>query len=133
MACKHPRNFNSGCNEIKHQDKLYYSHRWTDKYRALTQKKYESDDELFASDYYYFQIDWKPNEIIWSIGPSPSNMREVGYMNYEVTSIPNNQMTLIITQEYHNTKWWPGSPYMQENIPFPSKDLIGEIYELVIE
>ncbi|MBK9047819.1 MAG: hypothetical protein IPL74_14340 [Bacteroidetes bacterium] len=133
MACKQPRNFNSGCNEIKHQDKLYYSHRWTDKYRALTQKKYESDDELFASDYYYFQIDWKPNEIIWSIGLSPSNMREVGYMNYEVTSIPNNQMTLIITQEYHNTKWWPGSPYMQENIPFPSKDLIGEIYELVIE
>lgn len=46
MACKQPRNFNSGCNEIKHQDKLYYSHRWTDKYRALTQKKYESDDEL---------------------------------------------------------------------------------------
>lgn len=133
MACKQPENFNSGCNEVKHQDKTYYSHRWTDKYRALTQKKYESDDELFASDYYYFQIDWRPDEIIWSIGPNPSNMREVGYMNYKVTSIPNNQMTLIITQEYHNTKWWPGSPYMQENIPFPSKDLIGEIYELVIE
>lgn len=60
-------------------------------------------------------------------------MRVVGYMNDKVTTIPNNQMTLIITQEYHNTKWWPGSPYTQENIPFPSKDLIGEIYELVIE
>jgi hypothetical protein len=54
-------------------------------------------------------------------------------MNDQSTSIPNNQMTLIVTQEYHNTKWWPGSPFDQENLPFPSKDLIGKIYELVIE
>ncbi len=133
MACKQPENFKSGCNEILYNNTVYNSHRWTENYRALTQKKYEKDDELFAGEYYYFEIDWRPEEIIWSIGISPDRMHEVGYMNQTITSIPNNQMTLIITQEYHNTKWWPGSPYMQENIPFPSKDLIGEIYELVIE
>lgn len=133
MACKQPSNFKSGCNEINYKDSKFESHRWTDNYRALTQKKYEKDDELFGNDYYYFEIDWRPTEIIWRIGPSADNMRIVGYMNEEVTSIPNNQMTLIVTQEYHNTKWWPGSPFMQENLPFPSKDLIGEIYELVIE
>jgi len=133
MACKQPNNFGSGCKEITYGETTFNSHRWTDTYRALTQKKYESDDELFASDYYYFEIDWRPSEIIWRIGPSPDNMRIVGYMNDNVTTIANNQMTLIVTQEYHNTKWWPGSPFVQENIPFPSKAITGEIYELVIE
>jgi hypothetical protein len=133
MACKQPLDFKSGCNSIVYEDKTFDSHRWTDNYRALTQKHYESDDELFGGEFYYFEIDWRPTEIIWRIGPSPGKMKIVGYMNDQVTSIPNNQMTLIVTQEYHNTKWWPGSPYMQENLPFPSKDLIGEIYELIIE
>jgi hypothetical protein len=133
MACWEPENFASGCNDIVYNDKKFSSHRWTKNYRALTQKQYEPDDELFAGDFYYFEIDWRPDEIIWRIGPTPENMRVVGYMNNKITMIPNNQMTLIVTQEYHNTKWWPGSPFIQENIPFPSKDLIGEIYELVIE
>lgn len=133
MACLEPKNFASGCSEISYDNKKFSSHRWTKNYRALTQKQYESDDELFAGEFYYFEIEWKPNEIIWRIGPNPEKMRVVGYMNDEISTIPNNQMTLIVTQEYHNTKWWPGSPFIQENIPFPSKDLIGEIYELVIE
>jgi len=133
MACWEPQNFNSGCNEISFRNQNFASHRWTRDYRAITQKQYESDDELFASEFYYFEIDWRPTEIIWSIGPTPDKMRVVGYMNDKITMIPNNQMTLIITQEYHNTKWWPGSPFIQENIPFPSENLIGEIHELIIE
>ena len=42
-------------------------------------------------------------------------------------------MLFIITQEFHNTQWWPGTPYKQENIPFPSKDMVGEIYDFTIE
>jgi len=133
MACPQPSKFDVGCQEVTYDGKTFFSHRWTEKYRALSQKTYQSDDELFGSDYYYFEIDWRPTEIIWRIGPSPDKMRVVGYMNDQSTSIPNNQMTLIVTQEYHNTKWWPGSPFDQENLPFPSKDLIGKIYELVIE
>jgi hypothetical protein len=60
-------------------------------------------------------------------------MYVVGYMNDKLTSIPNNQMLLIVTQEFHNTQWWPGSPYQQKNIPFPSNDIKGEIYEVTIE
>ena len=40
----------------------------------ITEKKEESDDELFGSDYYYFEIDWRPTEIIWRIGAEPNKM-----------------------------------------------------------
>lgn len=133
MACHDPKNFGVYCNEISGKGQTFYTHRWDSNYRALTEKKEESDDELFKSKFFYFEIEWKPAEIIWRIGAAPDKMRVVGYMNDNVTSIPNNQMVLIITQEFHNTTWWPGTPYTQENIPFPKNDITGEIYELTIE
>jgi hypothetical protein len=133
MACWEPRDFAEGCRPVTYQGQTFYTHRWDKGYRALTEKTPERDDELFGSEYYYFQIDWEPEEIIWRIGPSKDKLRVVGYENNTVTSIPNNQMLLIVTQEFHNTKWWIGSPYSQDNIPFPGKDIEGKIYELTIE
>ncbi|MCX6296804.1 MAG: hypothetical protein NTX97_12225, partial [Bacteroidetes bacterium] len=133
MACHEPKSFGIGCNPVNYKNQTFEAHRWDQNYRALTEKKEESDDELFGSDFFYFEIDWRPTEIIWRIGASPDKMRVVGYMNDKVTSIPNNQMLLIITQEYHNTKWWPGAPYSQDNLPFPLNDIPGEIYDLTIE
>ncbi len=133
MACWEPKNFGVGCNPISYRNQVFEAHRWDHWYRAITEKTLADDNELFASKYYYFEIEWKPTEIIWRIGPEPDQMRVVGYMNNTITSIPNNQMCLIITQEFHNTKWWIGSPYQQEFIPFPKNDIVGEIYELTIE
>jgi hypothetical protein len=133
MACWQPAEFHDGCYPVRYQDKTFWTHRWDKNYRALTEKTPERDDELFGSPFYYFQIDWQPDKIIWRIGPSKEKMRVVGYMDDKVTSIPNNQMLLIITQEFHNTKWWVGSAYSQDNIPFPKVDYVGEIYELTIE
>ncbi len=133
MACMEPVDFGAGCRPIKYKSRTFESHRWDNNYRALTQKSWANDNELFGSNYYYFQIDWRPQEIIWRIGPEKDKLEVVGYMNNTVTSIPNNQMLLIITQEFHNTKWWPGTPYSQDNIPFPAKELKGEIYEITIE
>lgn len=133
MACWQPVDFHEGCWPIKYQDQTFWAHRWDKNYRALTEKTMERDDDLFGSPFYYFQIDWQPDKIIWRIGPTKEKLRVVGYMDDKVTSIPNNQMLMIITQEFHNTKWWIGSPYSQDNIPFPKNDLPGEIYELTIE
>lgn len=133
MACWDPVKFKDGCQTIDYQGQTFWAHRWDKNYRAITEKTSEPDDELFGSAYYYFQIDWRPTEIIWRIGPSKDKMRVVGYVNNTMTCIPNNEMLLIVTQEFHNTKWWVGSQYLQENIPFPGKDIIGEIYEVTIE
>jgi len=42
-------------------------------------------------------------------------------------------MHLIVTQEWHNTRWWPGTPFDQGYIPFPAKDLVGEVQEVIID
>ena len=60
-------------------------------------------------------------------------MRIVGYMNDKVTSIPNNQMVSVITQEYHYTEYWPPIIYDQNLIPFPKNDIEGRIFDIVIE
>ena len=133
MACWQPADFHDGCYPVRYQDKTFWAHRWDSNYRALTEKTPERDDELFGSPWYYFQIDWQPDKIIWRIGPSKDKLRVVGYLDDKVTSIPNNQMLLIITQEFHNTKWWIGSAYSQDNTPFPKEDYVGEIYEVTIE
>lgn len=133
MACWEPIDFKEGCQPISYKNQTFWAHRWDKFYRAITEKQPESDDELFASPYYYFQIDWEPTEIVWRIGPSKDKLRVVGYMNQASTSIPNNQMLMVITQEFHNTRWWVGSPYQQDNIPFPKNDIVGEIYEMTIE
>jgi len=133
MACWEPSEFKDGCQSISYKGKTFWAHRWDKTYRAITEKSPESDDELFGSPYYYFQIDWEPTEIIWRIGPSKDKLRIVGYLNNTNTSIPNNQMLMVITQEFHNTRWWVGSPYQQDNIPFPKNDIVGEIYEMTIE
>jgi len=133
MACWQPVDFHEGCWPIHYEGRTYWAHRWDKNYRALTEKAEERDEELFGSPFYYFQIEWRPEEIIWRIGPAREKLRVVGYINDKVSAIPNNQMLMIITQEFHNTKWWIGSPYSQDNIPFPKNDILGEIYELTIE
>ncbi len=132
MACWGPVDFRDGCSPIEYDGKIFWAHRWDRDYRALTQKTPAKDDELFSGPY-FFQIDWQPDRIIWRIGPSKDNLRVVGYQDEKVTSIPNNQMLFIVTQEFHNTKWWIGSAYAQDNVPFPGADYVGEIYELTIE
>lgn len=133
MACRSPERFAVGCQPLEKDGSTFMSHRWDDNYRALTQKSEASDRELFGGDHYWFEIDWRPEEIIWRIGPELDQLRVVGYMDRSVTEISNVQMRLIVTQEYHNTRWWPGTPYDQGFIPFPSKDLVGEVLDVIIE
>ncbi len=133
MACHDPEDFDVGCHAIEKDGNTYVNHRWDHNYRAITQKTEAPDRELFGGDHYWFEIDWRPQEIFWRIGPDLEHLRTVAYMNNTVTEVSNVQMHLIVTQEWHNTRWWPGTPFDQGYIPFPAKDLVGEVQEVIIE
>ncbi len=132
LACPQPVNFASGINYINYEGATYDAMRWSDLYKALTIKSPMSND-VFGEEYYYYEIEWRPTEIIWRLGSSPDKMKVVGYMNDKVTSIPNNQMLCIITQEYHYSEWWPPIVFEQGLIPFNKSDIEGRVYEIVIE
>lgn len=133
LACPDAPDFGIGCQDIVFDGEVFYAHRWDRDYRALTEKHMAPDDELFGPAGYWFEIDWRPTEIIWRIGPSPDHLRVIGYMDRSMTSIPDVPMRLTITQEFHNTAWWPGCPYEQGGIPFPAKDLVGRIHSVTVE
>lgn len=133
LACQDPEKFNRGLFNVNYKNVNYQLHRWDNWYQAVTGKYPVLDDEIFAGSYYWFEIEWKPEEIIWRIGPEKDKLREIGYVNSTVSSIPNNQMLLIITQEWHLENWWPEAPFNQNYIPFPAKEIKGEILEVEIE
>ena len=132
LACREPKNFNKGAKDFFNGNKHYSIHRWDDWYKALTIKSAINHNSIFNKTYFY-EIDWQPDKIIWRIGLDKNNMIDVGYMDNTVTSIPDNQMVVVFTQEFHDSKWWPLSPFLQEMIPYPKNDIIGEILELQIE
>lgn len=133
LACKDPKRFDKGFCTTKYNGQEFAPFRWTPWHQAITIKTPVKNNELYDGEYYYYQVEWKPNEIIWRIGPDKKHLKVVGYMNDEITMIPNNQMVMIVTQEYHLTNWWPPMPFKQEFIPFLKNDLVGKIYEFEIE
>lgn len=132
MACPEPERFDVGCHPVQHEGRVFDNFRWDHGYRALTQKVPAADAEIFGRPY-WFEIEWRPQSITWRIGPDPEHLRVVGYMDGTVTSIPDLPMRLVVTQEYHNTAWWPGSPYEQRFIPFSAKDHVGRVLEVIID
>lgn len=133
MACHEPKKFGIGANEYTFDNKNYLLHRWDHAYKALSTKVPENHAAIFNAPYYYFEIEWLPEKIIWKIGPEKDKLKTICVMDKDITSIPNNQMIILFTQEWHNEEWWPTAPYKQNFIPFPKKDIVGEILEITIE
>lgn len=132
LACRDPKEFSVGVKNITYADQNFVLNRWDDWYKALTSKFAADADDVVGSDM-YFEIDWRPEEIIWRMGKSKDQMKTVGYMSKDNTKIPDNQMITVITQEFHDASWWPPSVWSQDDIPFPAKDITGYVYELEVE
>ena len=133
MTCKDCKHYTAGIDTVRYENNSFETNRWYTAYQALTTRTAAKDDELFRGHYYYYQFEWTPTHITWRIGPSKDKLRVVGYMSDSITSIPNNQMIAVLTQEYHLSEWWPPIPFRQEYIPFPKNDIKGELYEITIE
>lgn len=133
LASPEPEKFGSGIGHIKYdKSHNFETMRWYPTYKALTTRT-PMQNKVFSEEYYYYEIEWKPTEIIWRLGPSPDKMEVMGYMNDEYTCIPNNQMKAIVTQEYHYSEWWPPIVWDQALIPYNESDIEGRVYEIVVE
>lgn len=133
MACLDVPKFKSGVFRMPYDKKgEYEAMRWTPTTQAMTIRTPISN-EVFKNDYYYYEIDWEPKSITWRLGPSPDNMQVVGYLTDEYSSIPDNQMLCIVTQEYHYSEWWAPVVFWQGLIPYNKTDIVGKVFEIVVE
>lgn len=133
MACLDVPKFKSGVFRMPYGKKgEYEAMRWTPTTQAMTIRTPISN-EVFKNDYYYYEIDWEPKSITWRLGPSPDNMQVVGYLTDEYSSIPDNQMLCIVTQEYHYSEWWAPVVFWQGLIPYNKTDIVGKVFEIVVE
>lgn len=133
LACTEPPKFKGGLDTIPYDKKHSFEvMRWYPTYKALTSRTPMPNAD-FKADWYYYEIEWRPTEIIWRLGPDPDHMEVMGYIDEQHSSIPNNQMKCIVTQEYHYSEWWPPIVWEQGLIPYNKTDIEGRVYEIVIE
>lgn len=133
LCCHSAPYYQIGANPYKPAPgKLYTLHRWGEFVPALTIKSPFPQDSLFGN-FAYYEIDWQPERIIWRVGLDPTHMVEVGYMDRSITNIPDNQMVMVVSQEFHYADWWPLAPQSQDDIPYPVKDFVAEIEEITVE
>ncbi len=133
MACQQPKNFIIGTKEVDVEGYKHDFSRWSFFNKLITSKKPAPHEEVFNDDFYYFEIDWQPKRIIWRIGKDKNNLKEICRMDGSMTSIPNNQMIMVMSQEFHYQEWWPTAPFLQNFIPFPKNNIVGKLLEVEIE
>ena len=132
MACRDPKKYKSRVFKMPYKDREFEAMRWTKNMQAMTIRTPINAD-IFKEEYYYYEIDWEPKSITWRLGPSPDKMQVVGYMCDEYSSIPDNQMLCVVTQEYHYSEWWAPVVFWQGLIPYNKSDIKGKVFEIVIE
>ena len=133
LACTEPPRFKGGLDTIPYdKNRSFEVMRWYPTYKALTSRTPMPNAD-FKEDWYYYEIEWRPTEIIWRLGPDPDHMEVMGYIDDQHSSIHNNQMKCIFTQEYHYSEWWPPIVWEQGLIPYNKTDIEGRVYEIVIE
>lgn len=133
LACMQPEKHVKGVMPLAIDKYRFDLHRWDSWYQAITIRTPFNHDKLFRSPFFWYEIEWTPQHIVWRVGPDRNSMTAVGYMDKTFTTIPDNQMILIIAQEFNDSEWWKPAPFDQRNIPYPSKPLKGKIISVEIE
>ena len=133
LACMQPEKHVKGVMPLVINNRRFDLHRWDSWYQAITIRTPENHDDIYKRDYYWYEIEWTPNYISWKIGPEKNQLEQVGYMDKTVTTIPDNQMIVVVTQEFHDSEWWKPAPFDQRNIPYPKNPMIGKVLAVEVE
>jgi hypothetical protein len=133
LACMQPEKHVKGVMPLVVQNRRFDLHRWDSWYQAVTIRTPVNHDEIYKRNYYWFEIEWTPDFIAWRIGPEKDRLSLVGYMDKTVTTIPDNQMIVVVTQEFHDSEWWKPAPFNQRNIPYPKNPMVGKVLAVEVE
>lgn len=133
LACMAPEKHVKGVMPFMIEKYKFDLHRWDSWYQAITIRTPQDHDEMFKRDHYWYEIEWTPEHIAWRIGPEKDQLELVGYMDKTVTMIPDNQMVVVVTQEFHDSEWWKPAPFNQRNIPYPKNPVVGKVLAVEIE
>lgn len=133
LACMQPEKHVKGVMPLMIENRKFDLHRWDSWYQAITIRTPENHDNIFKRNYYWYEIEWTPEHIKWSIGPEKDQLHMVGYMDKTVTTIPDNQMVVVVTQEFHDSQWWKPAPFDQRNIPYPKNPIVGKVLAVEVE
>jgi hypothetical protein len=100
LACQDPSKPVVGATHFEHGNDSYIMHRWDHWYRAITSKIPRQHEQTVGEPIWY-EIEWSPTEIIWRIGKSSEALERVCYMDSSITTIPDNVMNPVVSQEFH--------------------------------
>ncbi len=133
LACMQPEKHVKGVMPLMIDNRRFDLHRWDSWYQAITIRTPVPHDDIYKRNSYWFEIEWTPEHIIWRIGPEKNQLSMVGYMDKTVTTIPDNQMIVVVTQEFHDSEWWKPAPFNQRNIPYPKNPMVGRVLAVEVE
>lgn len=133
LACMQPEKHVKGVMPLMVDNRRFDLHRWDSWYQAVTIRTPMNHDAIYKRDYYWYEIEWMPDHIAWRIGPEKDQLSLVGYMDKTVTTIPDNQMIVVVTQEFHDSEWWKPAPFNQRNIPYPKNPMVGKVLAVEVE
>lgn len=133
LACMQPEKHVKGIMPLMVDKHRFDLHRWDSWYQAVTIRTPVNHDDLFKRQYYWYEIEWTPEHIAWRIGPEKNQLTLVGYMDKTVTTIPDNQMVVVVTQEFHDSEWWKPAPFNQRNVPYPKNPTVGQVLAVEVE
>lgn len=133
LACMQPEKHVKGVMPLVIDNHRFDLHRWDSWYQAITIRTPENHDDMYKRPYYWYEIEWTPEHIAWRISPDKVKWTLVGYMDKTVTTIPDNQMIMVVTQEFHDSEWWKPAPFNQRNIPYPKNPMVGKVLAVEVE
>ena len=133
LACMEPEKHVKGVLPLMVDNRRFDLHRWDSWYQAITIRTPMDHDAIYKRDYYWYEIEWMPDHIAWRVGPEKDQLSLVGYMDKSVTTIPDNQMIVVVTQEFHDSEWWKPAPFNQRSIPYPKNPMVGKVLAVEVE
>ncbi len=113
--------------------KAYELHRWDSFAPSINFKKLVKKEKLQQAAFIYLKVIWSPENIKWQWSEDGKQFSTLCEMNSDITSIPNNQMLLVYSQEFKEEERWAPGHLAQEDYPLFNDLPAFRVYQISVE